>query len=94
MDAYAQLGRQDLVKVICDSKKFRRLAMLREGSFPSITDMRAIQRAFNGDPDPNAGEDAGTDDDWRSEMKHKYQDDAGLQVVLARHIIREQQTAQ
>ena len=85
MDAYVQLGRGDLAELVRGSKKYRRLNMLMEGGFPTIMEMRWIQHAFSGEPDPDEGALVGTADDWRLEMKEKYQADAELQVVVARH---------
>ena len=88
MDAYVRLGRPDLAENVRRSKKFRRLNMLMEGEMPSIPDMRAIQRSFNDEPDPDPGEAVSTDDEWRAEVQEKYKGDHGLQLVLARHVAK------
>ena len=91
MDPYMRLGRADLADLVKNSKKYRRLVELTQGPFPSIKEVRHVQRAFRGEPDPKDGDPVGTDDDWRSQMKANFEGDVGLQVVLARHAARNEQ---
>ena len=81
MDAYAQVGRIDLARLVLGGKPFQRLARLLSGQEIKVEHLNATRRAFLGETDGKTGEPK-TGKEWAQEVSKRFREDVQLKTFV------------
>jgi hypothetical protein len=82
MDAYSQVGRIDLARLVRGGKPFQRLGRMLSGQEIKVEHLNATRRAFLGETDGKTGEPK-TGKAWAQEVSKRFRHDVQLKTFVA-----------